>query len=492
MAGRIEPAIISLMIKRAREIVQIQRLGVFSRKLCLGHGKPRKENYREEADSLHTLQTLERRSRVSAFVKLSPSRALLAASAPLLLVAFANAQSEKLSSTTIALARAFAPSRDIGEQQNKRIVAQRRRIYNISGPDDDPIVSLIITTSMPAALSNFNMPGVVAQYKSGHRAFVRAKLSSLDRLSKVRDAVDIVPDSVKIAPRFHSDADIAPARPTISSRDLTAANPVAFDAQGFTGKGVAVGIVDSGIDWHHPDFINEDGTSRIVAIWDLTDTSFKDGKGGSKPPVEGMGTLYTNDQINDALKGNSTIATTDTFGHGTACAGIAAGNGRGKLSGVAAGYYKGVAPEADLIIARVGIDGSYTNTEMASAWVADIAASRKEPLSLSLSFGSSYSGHSGADDTEKIYADMAGAGKAGIAVAVAAGNDGAHGAHAGGKISASIQGAASHDFHAKALFETDGTAIAVFNKHDDWALDLTADEVLGTSPSKEFTAHGKR
>src|SRR5438874_6869164 len=121
-----------------------------------------------------------------------------------------------------------------------------------------------------------------------------------------------------------------------------------------------------------------------------------------------------------------------------------------------------------------------------------MAVSRKEPLSLSLSFGSSYSGHSGADDTEKIYADMAGAGKAGIAVAVAAGNDGAHGAHAGGKISASIQGAASHDFHAKALFETDGTAIAVFNKQDDWALDLTADEVLGTSPSKEFTADGKR
>ena len=36
------------------------------------------------------------------------------------------------------------------------------------------------------------------------------------------------------------------------------------------GKGVLVGIVDSGIDYTSPAFRNEDGTTRILGIWDQT------------------------------------------------------------------------------------------------------------------------------------------------------------------------------------------------------------------------------
>ena len=37
---------------------------------------------------------------------------------------------------------------------------------------------------------------------------------------------------------------------------------------GLTGKGVLVGIVDSGVDYRHPDFRKEDGGSRILKLWD--------------------------------------------------------------------------------------------------------------------------------------------------------------------------------------------------------------------------------
>ena len=37
---------------------------------------------------------------------------------------------------------------------------------------------------------------------------------------------------------------------------------------GLTGKGVLVGVIDSGIDYAHPDFRNEDGTTRILELWD--------------------------------------------------------------------------------------------------------------------------------------------------------------------------------------------------------------------------------
>ena len=39
---------------------------------------------------------------------------------------------------------------------------------------------------------------------------------------------------------------------------------------GLTGQGVLIGFVDSGLDLTHPEFLGEDGTSRIVALWDMT------------------------------------------------------------------------------------------------------------------------------------------------------------------------------------------------------------------------------
>ena len=41
------------------------------------------------------------------------------------------------------------------------------------------------------------------------------------------------------------------------------------------GRGTLIAIIDSGIDYLHPDFINEDGTSKIVSIWDQEGTTTK-------------------------------------------------------------------------------------------------------------------------------------------------------------------------------------------------------------------------
>lgn len=69
---------------------------------------------------------------------------------------------------------------------------------------------------------------------------------------------------------------------------------------GVTGSGVIVGVIDSGIDPFHPDFINSDGTTSIKYLLDLSDPGDPDSDGTLNGPVFG-GTMYTEAQINAAL-----------------------------------------------------------------------------------------------------------------------------------------------------------------------------------------------
>lgn len=62
------------------------------------------------------------------------------------------------------------------------------------------------------------------------------------------------------------------------------------------GQGVLVAVIDSGIDYTHPDFRNEDGTTRIVNLWDQTVSA------GPAPEGYLIGTEYSAEQINEALQ----------------------------------------------------------------------------------------------------------------------------------------------------------------------------------------------
>jgi minor extracellular serine protease Vpr len=117
---------------------------------------------------------------------------------------------------------------------------------------------------------------------------------------------------------------------------------------GVSGKGVIVAIMDRGIDWLNNDFRNLDGTTRIATIFDLTDDTGRQGN------IYGMGTLYSRAQINAALLGGPPLATRDAVGHGTATAGIAVGNGRNSPGT----KYRGIAPNATIIIVKITSDGA--------------------------------------------------------------------------------------------------------------------------------------
>jgi minor extracellular serine protease Vpr len=117
-----------------------------------------------------------------------------------------------------------------------------------------------------------------------------------------------------------------------------------------TGQGVIYAIFDRGIDYTHPDFIDANGKTRIAYIFDMVDNT------GQNDPdnTYGVGTIYDEAEINQALSSGNPLPTNDLYGHGIATAGIGAGNGTAVPGN---SLYRGVAYEAKLIVVKGFQDG---------------------------------------------------------------------------------------------------------------------------------------
>lgn len=191
---------------------------------------------------------------------------------------------------------------------------------------------------------------------------------------------------------------------------------------GLTGKGVIVAVIDYGIDYMHRDFRNTDGTSRILFLWDQTVV-------GTPPQGFSGGAEYSNSQINQALRSPmpyNVVPSTDTDGHGTAVAGIAAGNGSENPDNI------GVAPESDLIIVKIGSRGFRSfarTTELMRAikYVIEKARQLNRPVVINISFGMNEGSHSGDSLFETYISDVSNEWKTSIIVPT--GNEAAAGHH---------------------------------------------------------------
>lgn len=215
--------------------------------------------------------------------------------------------------------------------------------------------------------------------------------------------------------------------------------PTPTESLSYSGKGVLVGIVDSGIDYTHPDFRNPDGSSRILALWDQTISP--DAKLNFLPPTGyTIGTLFLKEQIDFALKQSnpsmrmSLCPSQDISGHGTLVTGIAAGNGR-----ASDGLYRGVAYEADLVIVKLSTlnDGGFPNTihlMEAANFCVQKALSLQRPMALNLSFGNTYGPHSGTSLVENFFNELSQLGM--LSIVTGSGNEGSSQGHFEGKLSA--------------------------------------------------------
>ncbi|NFU15429.1 peptidase S8 and S53 subtilisin kexin sedolisin, partial [Clostridium sporogenes] len=209
-----------------------------------------------------------------------------------------------------------------------------------------------------------------------------------------------------------------------------------------TGKGVLVGIVDTGIDYLNNEFIREDGTSRVAAIWDQTIQDIKD-------ESVYLGNIYSNEEINKAInayEGNedpyAIVPSKDEIGHGTEMAGIIGARGYN-------GDFQGVANDCEFVIVKlleslnfqkilqsnnVKYTPVYNSSEIVAGieYLKNFSVKMNKPMVIYLGVGTTEGSHDGNNLISKYLTSIASV--RGIALVAGVGNEGAAEGHASGVI----------------------------------------------------------
>ena len=215
---------------------------------------------------------------------------------------------------------------------------------------------------------------------------MRTGIVTLDALSELsdRDSVTQIMASKQLRPTM----DIVPG--VVALPDYRKNHPPG------NGKGVVVGVIDSGIDATHTAF-----GGRIDRIWDQTVP------GGTGVPEGPYGQEITSGNL---------VQSSDTDGHGTHVSGIAAGDDA---------TFAGVAPAATLIVVKT----DFNNAHIADGvrYVFRVASDLEMPAVVNLSLGGHFDAHDGTDGLSAIIDSETGQG---CIVCCAAGNEGNDDIHA--------------------------------------------------------------
>lgn len=269
-------------------------------------------------------------------------------------------------------------------QEGRAELAPRARLMGLHPAIGRPTparVTVFLRVDANADLSSWATQGVEINQSSGE---IRTAILPLDRVDPLSDD-----------PSVHRIIPSRVLRPLMDVASTRVKLPAFRASSHRTGKGVIIGIVDSGIDGAHPSF-----AGRILQIWDQT---------AAGPPAPGI-------KFGALLVGPAVSSSVDTSGHGTHVAGIAAG---------AHATFGGVAPAAELIVVKTDFDTTHIADGV--RYIFAEAKRLNRPAVVNLSLGGHFDAHDGSDPLSDVINKESGPGRI---VCCAAGNEGTDNIHA--------------------------------------------------------------
>ena len=313
----------------------------------------------------------------------------------------AAAQETRLPASAQRLLRADIERAVVADGLVEHGVIPRGALFALRRDPGGPIRADVFVRARPGIESSLRALGARVGARAGE--WVTAQVP-LDRLREVSALPGVRSVEVARRARLLTDSSMLDIGATGRRR-----RQVADLFEDATGRGVIVGFVDSGIDFLHADFIEDDTRrSRILWLWDQT----LDGSGPA-----GTAFTYGYECSRVELGPEGSCASRDTRGHGTHVAGIAVSDG--SFRGPNQSSFPGVAPGAEMVVVKS--DLSFTSIIDGVAYIFERAAQLGRPAVVNLSLGTQVGPHDGDEAASLALDALSGPGRI---VVVAAGNEG--------------------------------------------------------------------
>lgn len=258
-------------------------------------------------------------------------------------------------------------------------------IHDNADIPESPGITVFLHCDETAEFDHLSMDDIQVNAEKGVIRTAILPLKMLERLAE-EPAVSYISPSFRLYPLM----DVAPSKVQL---------PQFRQNTKLTGKGVIIGVVDSGIDATHPAF-----RGRILRI---REQSLRYRNGRWK--------LHAQE-----FRGSELTKSRDTDGHGTHVAGIAAGKDE---------TFGGVAPEAELVIVKTELNSGLIAEGV--RYIFDVARELGRPAVVNLSLGGHSDAHDGSDGLSRTIDRQSGEGRI---VCCAAGNEGNDNIHAQAQI----------------------------------------------------------
>ncbi|CAN5540384.1 hypothetical protein BH11BAC2_BH11BAC2_21080 [soil metagenome] len=277
--------------------------------------------------------------------------------------------------------------------------------------ESDPLkpINVLVKGDVNYLKEEVSRMGGIFKYAAGNIASVKLTVQAIRTLSVDPRIIRIEEGSVKLQQLND--------KMLINNRINLVQQGISPLTQGYDGENVVFGIIDTGLDFSHPDFQDTTGKTRVLWIWDhlLADST-------NTPLPYGYGQEFSKNDI-DSGRASAHI---DQTAHGTHVAGIGSSNGQ---TGIA---YKGAAPKADIIAVSVNFnvadDAFLSSVADAVAYIFHKADSLGKPCVINISAGSYIGSHDGKDLQAGMIDNLI-TGQNGHAVVAAAGNLGGYPLH---------------------------------------------------------------